>query len=191
MEQTPLTARRWTRKEYDHLGELGIFDGEPLELIGGQLIVAEPKGPYHAGSVDLIADVFRRALPPGWIVRTQAPIALDDESEPEPDIGLVPGTYTDYLADHPQRPALVVEIAHSSLGFDRRRKGSLYARGGVQDYWIVNLVDRLLEVYRDPVADASAVYGWHYRSVERFTAPATVALLALPGVHIAVADLLP
>ena len=191
MTQTPLTVRHWTRKEYDRLGELGIFDGEPLELIGGQLIVAEPKSTYHAVGVEMVADVFRRALPPGWVVRTQGPIALDDESEPEPDVAVVPGTHTDYLADHPQRPALVVEVAHSSLAFDRRHKGSLYARGGVEDYWIVNLVDRVLEVYRDPIADASAVYGWRYRSVDRFTPSDTVALLALPAVRIAVADLLP
>src|SRR5216683_4740440 len=166
MGQMPLTTRRWTRKEYQRLGELGVFDGEPLELIGGQLIVAEPKSTYHAVSVGMVAEVLWRALPPGWIVRCQDPIGLDDESEPEPDVVVVPGTHTDYLADHPQRPALVVEVAHSSLAFDRRRKGSLYARGGVQDYWIVNLIDRGLEVYRDPVADASAVSGWHYRSVE-------------------------
>jgi Uma2 family endonuclease len=191
MAQTPLTVRHWTRKEYDRLGELGVLDGEPLELIGGQLIVAEPKGPYHSGGVGMIADVVRAALPPGWIVRCQDPIALDDESEPEPDIAVASGTHMDYLAHHPQRPALVIEVADSSLAFDRRRKGSLYARGGVQDYWIVNLVDHVLEVYREPVADASAVYGWHYRSVEHITTAGTVALLALPAVRVAVADLLP
>lgn len=191
MKQRPLTARQWTRKEYDRLGELGIFDGEPLELIGGQLIVAEPKSTYHAVSVGMVADVLRRSLPPGWIVRSQDPIALDDDSEPEPDIAVVPGTYTDYLGDHPQRPALVVEVAHSSLSFDRQRKGSLYARGGVRDYWIVNLIDRVLEVYRDAAPDATAIHGWHYRSVERFAPPATVTLLGLPAVSLAVSDLLP
>jgi Uma2 family endonuclease len=191
MKQRPLKVRRWTRKEYDHLGELGIFEGEPLELIGGQLFVAEPKGPYHAGGVGMIAATIRRALPPGWLVRVQDAIALDDESEPEPDIAVVPGDDRDYLAEHPGRPALVVEVAQSSLRFDRRRKGSLYARGGVQDYWIVNLVDRVLEVYRDPIVDDAARYGWSYRSVERITTAGSVTLLALPAVRITVADLLP
>jgi Uma2 family endonuclease len=86
---------------------------------------------------------------------------------------------------------LVVEVADSSLHFDRRHKGSLYARGGVQDYWIVNLVERVLEVYREPAPDALAPYGWHYRSVERLAPPATITLHALPAVRIAVADLLP
>jgi Uma2 family endonuclease len=146
MGQAPLTVRRWTRKEYDRLVELGMFAREPLELIGGQLIVAEPHGSYHAGSVDVAGAVLRAALPPGWIARTQLPVALDDESEPEPDVAIVPGTPASYLAAHPERPILVLEVADSSLGFDRRSKGSLYARGGVQDYWIVNLVDRVLEV---------------------------------------------
>lgn len=190
MAQTPLSVRRWTREEYDRLVALGVFNGEPLELIDGQLIVAEPQGSYHAGTIGLVADVIRAVLPAGFVVRVQAPIALDDDSEPEPDVAVVPGTHEDYFIAHPQRPALLVEVADSSLRFDRRQKESLYARGGVRDYWIVNLVDRVLEVYRDPSADASAVYGWHYRSVARLTAPAEVALLVLPDLRIAVADLL-
>jgi Uma2 family endonuclease len=191
MAQIPLTARRWTRTEYDRLVELGVFDGEPLELIGGQLIVAEPQGSYHASVINIVADVIRAALPVGLAVRVQTPIALDDDSEPEPDVSVVPGTHADYFSAHPQRPILLVEVADSSLRFDRREKESLYARGGIRDYWIVNLVDRVLEVYRDPMPDAAAVYGWHYRSVGRFTPPATVGLLALSAVRIAVAVLLP
>ena len=191
MAQTPLTERRWTRKEYDRLVELGVFAGEPLELIGGQLIVAEPQGSYHASVVSKIADVVRVALPPGFVVRSQCPIALDDESEPEPDVAVVQGAHEDYLIAHPQRPVLLVEVADSSLRFDRRRKQSLYARGGIEDYWIVNLVGQVLEVHRDPTPDPAAFYGWHYRSVERFAPPATVAVLALPDVRLAVSALLP
>ena len=191
MAQTPLTIRRWKRVEYDRLVELGVFDGEPLELIGGQLMVAEPQGSYHASVINLVADVIRAALPAGVVVRVQTPIALDDESEPEPDVAVVPGTHVDYLTAHPERPTLVIEVAESSLRFDRREKESLYARGGVQDYWIVNLIDRALEVHRTPIQDDAAVYGWSYQTVERLTSPATVALLALPGVRVAVSDLLP
>ena len=72
-----------------------------------------------------------------------------------------------YRAGHPSRPALVVEVAESSLTFDREHKGSLYARGGLRDYWIVNLVDRALEVYREPGPDPAAPYGWRYRAVEQ------------------------
>jgi Uma2 family endonuclease len=119
------------------------------------------------------------------------PVALDDESAPEPDLALVPGTWADYTTNHPARPVLVVEVAETSLAFDRRDKGSLYARGGVLDYWILNLVDHVLEVYRDPGPDMSAPYSWRYRTVERLTAAATVSPLALPSVRIPVRDFLP
>ena len=82
-------------------------------------------------------------------------------------------------------------MADSSLGFDRRQKGSLYARAGIQDYWIVNLVDRVLEVYRDPAPDPAAAYGWRYRSVTTLVPPAIVVPLAFASSQIVVADLLP
>jgi Uma2 family endonuclease len=191
MLQTPLTLRRWSRVEYDHLVDLGVFQGEPLELIGGQLMVAEPQGAYHVSAIGTAEYALRAVLPAGLIVRTQAPVALDDESEPEPDLAVVPGRPADYRAAHPNRPALAIEVADSSLGFDRRQKGSLYARAGIQDYWIVNLVDRVLEVYRDPAPDPAAPYGWRYRSVTTLMPPAIVVPLAFASSQIAVADLLP
>jgi Uma2 family endonuclease len=83
-----------------------------------------------------------------------------------------------------------VEVAESSLAFDRRVKGSVYARAGIPDYWIVNLLDRVLEVYRDPAPDASAPHGWAYRSVDTPTPPA-VAAVAFADIHVSVAELLP
>lgn len=191
MRQTPLTLRRWKRVEYERLVDLGVFEGDPIELIGGQLIVAEPKGSPHATAVGMANDALRAVLPPGWIVRVQDPLALDDESAPEPDIALVRGSRADYRHAHPARPALAIEVAQSSLGFDRQEKGSLYARAGVQDYWIVNLVDGVLEVYRDAAPDASAPYGWRYRSIETLSPPALVTPLVPPSSSIPVAALLP
>ena len=191
MRQTPLTLRRWKRLEYERLVDLGVFEGDPVELIGGQLIVAEPKGSPHATAVGMANDALRAVLPPGWIVRVQDPLALDDESAPEPDIALVRGSRADYRHAHPARPALAIEVAQSSLSFDRQQKGSLYARAGVQDYWIVNLVDGVLEVYRDAAPDASAPYGWRYRSLQTLSPPALVAPLVLPSSPIPVAALLP
>ena len=191
MAQAPLTLRRWKRIEYDRLVALGVFHGEPIELIGGQLVVAEPQYPYHASAISAADYALRAVLPPGWIVRVQAPVSLDDESEPEPDLAVVPGRPTDYREAHPARPALAVEVAESSLVFDRQQKSSLYARAGIRDYWIVNLVDRLLEVHRDPEPDPSAPYGWRYRSVTALAPPALVTPLAFTSSRIAVADLLP
>ena len=107
--QTPLTIRRWRRVEYERLVELGVFEGEPLELIGGQLVVAEPQYPYHASGITRVDYAVRAVLPPGWIVRIQSPVSLDDESEPEPDLVVVPGRPGDYSDVHPVRPALVVK----------------------------------------------------------------------------------
>jgi|SRR5436190_2629479 len=190
MAQKPLTVRRWTRTEYDRLVDLGVFNDAPLELIGGQLVVAEPQGNSHASAVGLVGAVLNAALPRGWVVRMQAPIALDDESEPEPDVAVVAGAHLDFRAAHPKRAALVVEVADASLAFDRVLKAGMYARGGVQDYWIVNLIERALEVYRDPAPNPSAPCGWHFRSRERFVPPGVVSLLGLPTVRIAVVHLL-
>jgi len=124
-------------------------------------------------------------------VRTQGPIGLDDESEPEPDVAVVPGTPEDYRSAHPSRPVLTVEVAESSLAGDRQRKGSVYARAGLADYWILNLGDRVLEVYREPAADPTALFGWRYARREVFPSSAEVRPLALPGVATRVMDLLP
>jgi len=167
MATYPVRARRWTRAEYDRLIDIGVFlPDEPLELIGGELIVSEPLGSAHYAAIGLVEDALRAALEPGWLVRSQGPIELDAESEPEPDIAVMPGDRRSFSRRHPSRPALVIEVAESSLAFDREHKGSLYARARLDDYWIVNLVDRVAEIYRRPV-------------------------LAAPGARILVSDLLP
>jgi len=134
---------------------------------------------------------LRVAFGTGWDVRGQGPVALDDESEPEPDVAVVPGSFRDYAAGHPSRPVLVVEVSESSLAFDRHHKGSVYARAGLADYWIVNLVDRVLEVYLDPVQDSAAAFGWRYGSVESFRPGASISPLALSDARVSVLDLLP
>lgn len=185
-------TRRWRRVEYDRLIESGFFQpGDPVELVGGQLIVAEPQGSRHFAAVQAMEEALRRAFGQGWQVRGQGPLALDEESEPEPDVAVVPGSFRDYVTSHPSRPVLVVEISESSLALDRDHKGSLYARAGITDYWIVNLVDHTLEVYRGPGPDPVASFGWRYRSVEMLRGEAAVSPLALPDASIRVSDLLP
>ena len=192
MATYPIRTRRWTRKEYHRLIDAGILhEDEPIELVGGQMIVAEPKSSPHETALGLTADALRRAFGAGWVVREQGPIALDEESEPEPDVMVVPGQIRDYRDAHPERAALLVEVALSSLGFDRRHKGSLYARAGVADYWIVNLVDRTVEVYRQPAADVSAAFGWRYVDVATLSPGDTVSPLARPDITVAVRELLP
>ena len=185
-------TRRWTRIEYDKLIDLGIFQpGEPIELIGGELMVAEPQGAEHYTAIRKTAKALEAAFGLGWEVRTQGPIGLDEESEPEPDVAVVPGGPEDYRSAHPSRPVLTVEVAESSLGSDRERKGSVYARAGLRDYWILNLEARVLEVYREPAGDPSALFGWRYARHEVLDASARVSPLAAPDASIRVGDLLP
>ena len=192
MTTYPVRTRRWTRQEYHKLGDLGILpEDEPVELLDGQLIVAEPKGRPHATAVALAAEALRRAFGAGWFVYTQDPIALDETSEPEPDVVVVPGDPLDYLEDHPSRPALVVEVAETSLYFDRGHKGSAYARAGLSDYWIVNLIDWRVEVYRQPAADRTAALGWRYLEVRLFGPGTTLVPLARADARIAVSEVLP
>ena len=190
MSQAPLTVRRWSRAEYERLVELGVFRGDPVELIDGQLIVAEPQNSPHATAVGAADDALRAVLPAGFFVRAQMPVALDEESAPEPDLAVVAGRRADYRAGHPASAVLVVEVADSSLRFDREDKGSLYARARVPEYWIVNLIDHVVEVYRDPGPDASAAHGWRYRSTMRLGPAATVEPVALPSARIRISDLL-
>jgi Uma2 family endonuclease len=192
MDPSDLQTRRWKRVEYARLIDAGILrEDDPIELLDGQLAVREPQHTPHVAATQLVSRALRAAFGPGWDVRVQMPVGLDDESEPEPDIAVVAGSPRDYLDDHPARPALIVEVAHSSLAVDRNVKGPLYARAGVADYWIVNLVDRVLEVYREPVASTSAGYGWIYGSMRRRGPDAAVTPLAAPSARIAVTDLLP
>lgn len=174
-------TRRWTRVEYDRLIEAGFFrPGDPVELLGGQMIVAEPQGGRHFAALRAAQEALRAAVGAGWEIRGQGPIALDEESEPEPDLAVVPGTFRDYRAAHPSSPALVVEISETSLALDRAHKGSLYARAGLADYWIVNLPERRLE---------TTPFGWRYHSLTVLEPGASVSPLARPDRRLEVSDL--
>src|SRR5712691_1430356 len=168
MASLRIRTRRWTRQEYDRLIEIGVLqEDDPIELIEGRLVVAEPKQDPHARTVELGPD-----------------------SAPEPDVSVVRGTPRDAPSGHPTTAALVVEIADSSLRLDRGPKARACARVGIADYWIVSLIDRTLEVDREP--SGREVRGRaRYTSVETLGADATLAPLAAPHARISVADLLP
>jgi Uma2 family endonuclease len=192
MALSSIRTKHWTRVEYERLVDLGAFrPGERLELVGGALVVREPQGGPHATAVGLVEDALRLAFGTGWTVRAQSPIALDEDSEPEPDIAVVPGARRDHTHAHPSHPALIVEVADSSLEFDRGEKASLYARARIADYWIVNLVAQVLEIYRDPVPAPLAPYGHRYGATITLGAGDRVSPLSAPTVAIPVADLLP
>jgi Uma2 family endonuclease len=165
-----------------------LREDDPIELVAGHLVVKEPQHAAHATACRLVARALERAFAGEWDVRSRLPLALDPESEPEPDVCVVAGGPRDYAIDHPARPALVVEVSASRLAFDREDKASLYARAGIPEYWIVNLLDRRLEVYRRPAGPGAP---WRYRDVAVLDAAGEVAPLAAPAARIRVADLLP
>ena len=185
------TTRRWRRIEYERLVDLGVFVGERLELLDGVLVVREPQGSAHAAIVMQIGQVLATAFGPGWHPRLQAPLALGENSEPEPDIAVVVGAPLDYVVAHPSTAVLVVEVADSSLRLDRRFKAAMYARAGLREYWIVNLVDHTVEVHREPQPTTDAADEWSYRSVDVLRPPASVTPPAAPSAQVPVADLLP
>src|SRR5262245_6642402 len=138
---------RFTRREYARLIDHGFLDeDDPIELIDGLLLVKEPQSSAHRTAVLLAERALERAFGDGWFVQTQSPIAVDARSEPEPDVSVVRGSPRDYVDGHPTQPALVVEVAQSGLVVARGRKAAAYARAGIAEYWIVNIVDRSLEV---------------------------------------------
>lgn len=180
------------RARYDRLIEAGIFGPEDrIELLDGLLVAREPQGSRHATVVALVRAAVESAFGSAYHVREEKPIALDERSEPEPDVVVVPGRPRDYLAAHPSRPVLVVEVADTSLALDRLRKGRLYARAGIADYWVVNLIDEVLEVYREPVRAPSGHGDWKHGSVRLLRRNAVVTPLAAPRARIRVAALLP
>ena len=184
--------KRWRRVEYERLVDRGVFEpGDRVELIDGLLLVSEPQSSLHYTAILLVQQALARAFGEGWSVRTQAPIALDDASEPEPDVAVVRGGIRDFAVSHPVDPVLVVEVSVSSLAFDREHKASLYARAGRPEYWIVNLIDRVLEVRRQPGPEPSTPYGWDYAFVDALGPTERVSALAAPTIEIAIGDLLP
>jgi Uma2 family endonuclease len=192
MSETEVPAHHFSREEYERLVEGGTLrPDERFELIGGHLVAREPQRDTHAAGADLAAAALQKAFGFGYRVRVQLPLALDDDSEPEPDVSVVRGSLAQADRTLPSRPDLVVEVAESSLTFDRRDKASLYARARVEDYWIVNLVSRVLEVYREPVADPAAPYGWRYSRSRTLTGADVVFPAAAPLSRIPIADLLP
>ena len=188
---SPVQLKRWTREDYDKMIEAGIFTpGERVELIDGEIIEMSPQNSGHSTAVSLSVEALRAAFATGYYIRVQMPLALDPHSEPEPDIAVVPGSPRDYRHAHPTTALLVVEVADSTFAYDREQKSSLYARAGIADYWLLNLVDRRLEVYRDPIPMAQARYGWGYQTLQQYSAEDAVAPLAAPHVLIAIVDLL-
>jgi Uma2 family endonuclease len=183
---------RFTVARYQRMIEAGILTpDDKVELLENYVVLKMPRNPPHDGTIDLLKAALPGHIPPGWLLRIQQTLVLSD-SQPEPDFAVVRGTPRTYLARHPRadETGLVVEIADSSLLRDRADKGRIYAREGIPVYWIVNLVDRQVEVYTQP---SGATPGAAYGALQTYR-PGDSGPLVLDGNLVAalpVADLLP
>jgi Uma2 family endonuclease len=143
---------RMTVDQYERLVQTGLLDGQQIELIDGLLVQKMGKNPPHSWTVEALREELAVKLPPGWSSRQEQPAVIPDLNEPEPDVSVVRGTKDDYAKRHP-RPrdlALVIEVADSTLEKDRGPKLVAYGRGEIPIYWIVNLIDRQLEIHTGP-----------------------------------------
>ncbi len=169
------------------MAEAGILPPDArVELLEGQIVDMFPIGPFHSGVGTRLHTLFGRAGGERWIVRSQYPVHLNDGSEPQPDLALVKPREDFYVERHPQAEDvfLLVEVADSSVRFDREEKLPVYARAGIVEFWLVNLVEKVVEVYREP--SSLGVYGFNHR----FHVGEIVAPAAFPDVQIFVAALL-
>jgi Uma2 family endonuclease len=183
MSLPAVELHRFTRGEYQRMGVAGLFPTR-VELIEGAVYDMSPQKSAHAVVVSLAEAALRSAFGAGYYVRVQMPLALGDDSEPEPDVAVVLGSPREYLAEHPRTALLVVEVADASLRHDRGRKLPLYARCGIPEAVLIDLPRQAVEVHREPTPEG-------YRSRTVLGRGDTLTLLAGPTVRIAVADLLP
>lgn len=187
---TPEAAafKYWTVKEYRQMSELGILDTDDrTELIEGQILVMAAKGTPHVLGLRLLAVAFDTLLANQlFFVSTQDPIQLNDFSEPEPDLAIVRGTALDYADRHPDPDdlALVVEVADSTLKYDCEVKDKLYAQSGIEDYWVLDVKNRKLHIFRNPTATG-------YTSHLILTPPNSIAPLKFPDRSVSLLDILP
>jgi Uma2 family endonuclease len=181
-----VAQRRFTVAEYHRMAETGILGpDERVELVRGVIRRMSPKNRAHVIASDLICDLLKEALRGRASVYQEAPhVAEEIDSEPEPDVMVCSNPDRTAYGTTRTKALLLIEVAESSLEYDRGEKASLYAEAGVPEYWVLNLVDREIEVFRDP---AEGRYRQHFRA----TASDRVSPEPWPDVEIEVSSLFP
>lgn len=182
-----VTRRRFTAAEYNRMGEVGILhEDDRIELIKGEILTAPAVGDRHIATVIALTQLLTRLLGPRALVSVQNPIRLDDATEPEPDVTILKPRGDYYRAGKPcpDDILLLIEVADSSLDYDRGEKRDLYASSGIGEYWVVNLVAGEVEVCRDPTPHG-------YASVKPAGLQGTLAIAAFPGSAVPVSSFLP
>jgi Uma2 family endonuclease len=176
-QATSIQRHRFSREDYYRMAEANILGTDVrVELLDGEIVQMSPIGPRHCGVVDQLAELLITNLSRRAAVRIQAPVAIDQTSEPEPDISVVERRDDYYKSNHPTPNdiLLLVEVAETSVEKDRGQKLHLYAKAGIPEYWIIDIERRVLIVHRDPLDD-------EYGFVQQHDASSTVAPQAFPG----------
>jgi len=176
--------RLFTFEEYYRLAEVGVLrPDERVELVEGEIVLKSPQDPKHARAISWCNNLFSQAFGETHLVRVQLPIRIGSKSELEPDLSLLLKSRAVALEEHPTTVDFVLEVANTSLKFDRGEKQRLYALASIPEYWIVNVRDRMVEVYRDP-------QGTKYADCFRRLPGEVLELLRLPGQPFPVTTLL-
>lgn len=181
-----LKRRRFSTAEYMRMAEAEFFaENEKVELIRGEIIEMSPVNIPHASTIRRLVQLLAAALGKQVILDVQNPIQLGEESLPQPDVVLLRPRDDAYSQSHPAATdvLLLIEVADTSLRYDRRVKGPLYGAAGIDDYWIINIQARQVEVYREPRQDG-------YRTVTYYTPGETLSLLAFTDVSLSVDEIL-
>jgi Uma2 family endonuclease len=181
----------FTRKEYYALDDAGFFRWQRVQLIGGVIVQESPMNPPHATSVRKVTRALEHIFTDGYDVRVQLPIDLGLISEPHPDVAVVIGSIDDFAVEHPKSAVLVVEVSDTTFAADTHEKASLYAAGGILDYWVIDLVRGQLLVFRDPRPSAADAFGHTFAGLTAHDRDGTVTPLAAASSPVRVSELLP
>ncbi len=181
---------RWTREQFYEIGNMGLFEGRRAILIEGDILAMPAMKEAHRASLILADQALREAFGSHFFLSMQCPFDIGKATDPEPDIAVIQGGIRDFLGRGLTEAALIVEVSDTTYAYDRHEKSSLYASAGVQDYWIVRLKTRQLEVRRQPVPDEAQPFGFGYSKVTVHESSAIVQPLAAPN-PVAVSALLP
>ena len=182
LEPAPRDVRPLRRAEYESLAREGFLEDERVELLDGAIVhMPPPIGAAHDATIQRLTQLLVRALYPRAAVRIQSSFAASDDSQPQPDVAVVPPG--DYFDAHPDRAWLIVEVADSSLRRDRGVKARLYAANGVVEYWVVDLSAGLIEVHTEIVAG-------EYARVTPVRRGERATLVAFPDVTLEARDVL-
>lgn len=184
---------RWTVENFYELSGLEMFRNRRMMLIDGEILQMAVDNPPHVTGVALAVQRIQRAFGDGYYVRNQAGMPLKLDTDPSPDVVVVPGSIRDYAKIHPAPDTirLIVEVSDSTLHYDLGGKSHLYAAAGIPEYWVIDVNASQLHVHREPVADEAAPRGFRYDSIRVLNPGDSIAPLAVPDSILLVGDLLP